>query len=76
MEALDPQRNGKTSPPTNTVPGTLPKEDGYSSSSNASNRGSQDKHATQSLTGGVDCGEHTELEDKHKANQGQGVKSD
>jgi hypothetical protein len=63
VKTLYPQGERETSPSANAVPGSLPKEDGDGSPSDASDCGCEDKHATKSFAWWIDSSKYTEFED-------------
>lgn len=75
-ETLNPEGEREASPGTDEIPGDLPEEDCYSTSSKTSDARCQDKKASESRGRWVHGLQDTELEDQHKADERKRVEAD
>lgn len=76
METLDPPSKSEATPRADAIPRGLPKEDGNTSASDASDRRCEDEHTAKCFIWGVDGIEDTEFEDKDKASEREGIETD
>ena len=75
METLDPQSECETAPGADSIPRSLPEEDGDSATRDSSDGGGENKHAAKGLAGRIDGREDAEPEDEDEAYEGERIET-